>query len=194
MAKHSSGWCNPSHFPFQHVTSPALPPVSISVDSKIYRYDGVSERFNGNVNSVWVQHSLLIIPTKTFHHFKVSAVITMLWGVPDPHNQRLLCFSVTHTHTHKLYWLPHSTHTRTHTNMLRQIAFAITLLSGLNDIMEKRKWDVWVILLHPGEHPLSFLLHLLLPSFLPLFLLLLLLQKKKWSHKTVLTLFACLRI
>lgn len=106
-----------------------LCPVNISIDSQTCSYDGVNECFNGNVNSVWVQHNPLIIPTKTFHHFKVSAVITMLWGVPDPHNQRLLLshtHSDTHTYTHIHYTDVHTVHT--HTNMLRQIAFAIIKL------------------------------------------------------------------
>lgn len=66
-------------------------------------------------------------------------------------NQRLLLPPVTHTHTHA----------QTCSDKL------LSLLSGLNDIMEKRKWDVWVILLHPGEHfyPSSFL-----PSCLPRFI------------------------
>lgn len=101
-----------------------LCPVNISIDSQTCSYDGVNECFNGNVNSVWVQHNPLIIPTKTFHHFKVSAVITMLWGVPDPHNQRLLLshtHSDTHTYTHIHYTDVHTVHTHKHaqTNCFR---------------------------------------------------------------------------
>ena len=87
-------------------------------------------------------------------------------------NQRLLQPAVTHTHTHA----------QTCSDKL------LSLLSGLNDIMEKRKWDVWVILLHPGEHPLHFYPSSFLPSFLPailaLFLLLLLLLKTKQNKTT----------
>lgn len=70
-------------------------------------------------------------------------------------------FFVTHTQT-----VQASTHTQTCSDKL------LLLLSSLNDIMEKRKWDVWVILLHPGEHPFHFYPSSLLPSFLHFFLFL----------------------
>lgn len=64
-------------------------------------------------------------PCQTFCHFKASAVITTLWGVPDPRNQRLLeTPSLSHMHARRTDIC--TVHTQA--NMLRQIALAITRL------------------------------------------------------------------
>lgn len=81
----------------------------------MWRHDGVNEYYYGNVNIVRVQHNLLIILTKEFHHFKAGAVITAL-----------RCAQLTQPEASPAPLLLSHTHGMTH--KLRQIAFTIIRL------------------------------------------------------------------